>query len=418
MNTYKPNVRTLPFILFAILGVFFIYDAGLELEEVEPEVISETLSLNIQNDQNIQSKDIHIVKQGENLSLIFEKYRVSLNKTYKFFRKDASGEVKNIKPGDRLEFISTGDEISKIIINKGPLLSYHIDFLPEISIKKIEKKPELINFFKTGLIDSSFYLAGLMNEIPESVIMDLAYIFGWDIDFVFDIRAGDRFKILYETPFVDGQQIENGSILMAEFYNQNNRYTAIRYKGRNKKWEYFNDDGSSLEKAFLRAPLDFSYVSSHFNPNRRHPILNTIRAHNGVDYAAKRGTPIRATGEGVIQSVGWKSGYGRTIVIRHGGEITTLYAHLEKYHSSISKGTKVMQGQTIGYVGDSGLATAPHLHYEFKIGNKRTDPLKVALPSASPINKSEMELFKLQRNNYIQISDQLLSKDPNEELFR
>ena len=418
MNTYKPNVRTLPFILFAILGVFFIYDAGLELEEVEPEVISETLSLNIQNDQNIQSKDIHIVKQGENLSLIFEKYRVSLNKTYKFFRKDASGEVKNIKPGDRLEFISTGDEISKIIINKGPLLSYHIDFLPEISIKKIEKKPELINFFKTGLIDSSFYLAGLMNEIPESVIMDLAYIFGWDIDFVFDIRAGDRFKILYETPFVDGQQIENGSILMAEFYNQNNLYTAIRYKGRNKKWEYFNDDGKSLEKAFLRAPLDFAYVSSHFNPNRRHPILNTIRAHNGVDYAAKRGTPIRATGEGVIQSIGWKSGYGRTIVIRHGGEITTLYAHLEKYHSSISKGMKVSQGQTIGYVGDSGLATAPHLHYEFRIGEKRTDPLKVALPAASPINKSEINLFKVQRNNYIQISDQLLSKDPNEKLFR
>ena len=418
MNTYKPNVRTLPFVFFAILGILFIYDAGLELEEVEPEVISETLSLNIQNDQNIQSKDIHIVKQGENLSLIFEKYRVSLNKTYKFFRKDASGEVKNIKPGDRLEFISTGDEISKIIINKGPLLSYHIDFLPEISIKKIEKKPELINFFKTGLIDSSFYLAGLMNEIPESVIMDLAYIFGWDIDFVFDIRAGDKFKILYETPFVDGQQIENGSILMAEFYNQNNRYTAIRYKGRNKKWEYFNDDGKSLEKAFLRAPLDFAYVSSHFNPNRRHPILNTIRAHNGVDYAAKRGTPIRATGEGVIQSVGWKSGYGRTIVIRHGGEITTLYAHLEKYHSSISRGVKVSQGQTIGYVGDSGLATAPHLHYEFRIGEKRTDPLKVALPSASPINKSEMNLFKIQRNNYIQISDQLLSKDPNEKLFR
>ena len=182
--------------------------------------------------------------------------------------------------------------------------------------------------------------------------------------------------------------------------------------------EYFNDDGKSLEKAFLRAPLDFAYVSSHFNPNRRHPILNTIRAHNGVDYAAKRGTPIRATGEGVIQSVGWKSGYGRTIVIRHGGEITTLYAHLEKYHSSISRGMKVTQGQTIGYVGDSGLATAPHLHYEFRIGEKRTDPLKVALPSASPINKSEMNLFKIQRNNYMQISDQLLSKDPNEKLFR
>ena len=132
---------------------------------------------------------------------------------------------------------------------------------------------------------------------------------------------------------------------------------------------------NSLEKAFLRAPLDFAYVSSHFNPNRRHPILNKIRAHNGVDYAAKRNTPIRATGEGVIESIGWKGGYGRTIVIRHGGDISTLYAHLEKYQPSLVKGSKIKQGQTIGYVGDSGLATAPHLHYEVVKNNKRVNPV-------------------------------------------
>ena len=418
MSTYKPNIKTLPFILIAIFGILFIYDAGIEQQQLSPVIISESLSLNIQNAPRIESKNIHIVNQGENLSLIFEKYKVSLNDTYKIFREDKSGEIKNIRPGDRLEFISSGDDLTEILINKGSLLSYKINFVPEILIMKIEKKPEFIKTFKTGLIESSFYLAGLKNDIPESVIMDLAYIFGWDIDFVFDIRTGDRFKILYETPFVDGQQIKNGSILIAEFYNQNNRFTAVRYKGRKKKWEYFNEDGKSLEKAFLRAPLDFAYVSSHFNPNRRHPILNTIRAHNGVDYAAKRGTPIRATGEGVIQSTGWKGGYGRTIVIRHGGEITTLYAHMDEYHSSITKGMKVSQGQTIGYVGDSGLATAPHLHYEFRVGEKRTDPLKVSLPIASPIDKSEMDQFKVQTNNYIEISDQLLSKDPNESLFK
>ena len=418
MSTYKPNAKILPFVLLALLGILFIYDAGVEQEIVSPEIISETLLLPSQNTSSIQTKKIHIVKEGENLSLIFEKYQVSLNNTYKIFRKDKSDEVKNIVPNDRLEFIFLGEELQEIHIHKGPLLSYQIEVFPQILIKRIDKKPVLLNSFKTGVIESSFYLAGLKNDIPESVIMDLAYIFGWDIDFVFDIRVGDRFKILYETPFVDGQQIENGSILFAEFYNQNNRYTAIRYKGKNKKWEYFNEFGGSLEKAFLRAPLDFAYVSSHFNPNRRHPILNTIRAHNGVDYAAKRGTPIRATGEGIIQSVGWKSGYGRTIVIRHGGEITTLYAHLEKYHPSISKGLKISQGQTIGYVGDSGLATAPHLHYEFRIGEKRTDPLKVALPSASPLAQSKMNQFQASRNNYIEIADQLLSKDPNENLFR
>ena len=418
MSTYKPNAKTLPFVLLAIIGILLIYDAGVEEEKFSSELISETLLLPNQNIASIQTKKIHIVQEGENLSLIFEKYRVSLNNTYKIFREDKSNEVKNILPKDRLEFLSIDEKLQEIHIHKGPLLSYQIELSPKILIKKIVKKPELINSFKTGVIESSFYLAGLKNDIPESVIMDLAYIFGWDIDFVFDIRAGDRFRLLYETPFVDGQQIENGSILFAEFFNQNNRYTAIRYNGKNKRWDYFNEFGGSLEKAFLRAPLDFAYVSSHFNPNRRHPILNTIRAHNGVDYAAKRGTPIRSTGEGVIQSVGWKSGYGRTIVIRHGGEITTLYAHLEKYHPSISKGMKISQGQTIGYVGDSGLATAPHLHYEFRIGEKRTDPLKVALPSASPLDKSKMGQFQTLRNNYIEIADQLLSKDPNENLFK
>lgn len=418
MSTYKPNTKILPFILLAVFGVLLIYDAGIEQEEVPSEIVTETLSLPTQSIPSIQTKKIHTVKDGENLSLIFEKYKVPLNETYKIFKKDIANEVKNILPNDRIEFLSLDGKLQKIIIHKSPLLSYQVQVLPEIVIDRAEKEPELIQSFRSGLIESSFYLAGLKNDIPESVIMDLAYIFAWDIDFVFDIRVGDKFKLLYETPFVDGQQIENGSILFAEFYNQNNRFTAIRYKGKNKEWEYFNENGGSLEKAFLRAPLDFAYVSSHFNPNRRHPILNTIRAHNGVDYAAKRGTPIRATGEGVIQSVGWKSGYGRTIVIRHGGEITTLYAHLDKYHPLIAKGAKVSQGQTIGYVGDSGLATAPHLHYEFRIGEKRTDPLKVALPSASPLDKSNMDQFQSFRNNYIEIADQLLSKEPNENLFR
>ena len=418
MTSYRPNAKTLPFICLGLFAILYIYDAGLEQEEVEPDIVSETMAISTQDMPSVLTRKIHIVQEGENLSVIFEKYKVSLNDTYKIFRKDKNNEIKNILPNNRLEFLSLDGILQRINIFKGPLLSYQIDLSPEISIKRIDKKPDLIKSFKTGVIESSFYLAGLKNNIPESVIMDLAYIFGWDIDFVFDIRAGDRFKLLYETPFVDGQQIENGSILFAEFYNQNNRYTAVRHEGKNKKWEYFNEDGGSLEKAFLKAPLDFAYVSSHFNPNRRHPILNTIRAHNGVDYAAKRGTPIRATGEGVIQSVGWKSGYGRTIVLRHGGEITTLYAHMDKYHPSMAKGMKVSQGQTIGYVGDSGLATAPHLHYEFRIGEKRTDPLKVALPSAAPIDQSKMDQFKLSRNNYIEISDKLLSKDPNAKLFR
>jgi len=409
--------KILPYGCFALLAVLIIFDASVDAEQVNINQVNEVKEIPLKGLAEIKTKDIHIVQSGENLSVIFEKYKISLNTTYQIFRQDKSGQVKNIQPGDRLEFIFFGSELQVIKIIKSPLLEFTILILPKIEIVRTEKNPEQIISFKSGVIQSSFYLSGLDEEIPESVIMDLAYIFGWDIDFIFDIRANDRFRILYETPFVDGIKVENGSILFAEFFNNNKKYTAIRYKGKNKKWDYFDEQGNSLEKAFLRAPLDFAYVSSHFNPNRRHPILNKIRAHNGVDYAAKRGTPIRATGEGVIESVGWKGGYGRTVVIKHGGEISTLYAHMDKYNSSLARGSKVSQGQTIGYVGDSGLATAPHLHYEFKIGNKRSDPLKVSLPSALPLKQSLVNDFKEQKSSYLESADNLLSQDPNAKFF-
>ncbi len=410
-------IKIIPYGLLALFTVLVVYDPTLDASQLENTPVTQIADISTQELSNNKIKELHVVKSGENLSVIFEKYAVSLNTTYQIFRKDKSGEVKNIQPGNRLEFTFIASELQLIRIIKSPVLEFQILTSPDIEITKIEKTPEQIISFKSGIIQSSFYLAGLKADIPESVIMDLAYIFGWDIDFVFDIRANDKFRILYETPFVDGVKVANGSILFAEFYNNNNKYSAIRFKGKNKLWDYFDGEGNSLEKAFLRAPLDFAYVSSHFNPNRRHPILNKIRAHNGVDYAAKRNTPIRATGEGVIESVGWKSGYGRTIVIRHGGDISTLYAHMEKYQSSLVKGSKIKQGQTIGYVGDSGLATAPHLHYEFKIGNKRSDPLKVLLPSALPLKKSLMPEFQKLQSGYLKKSNNFLSRDPNAEFF-
>ncbi len=410
-------IKILPYGLLALFTVLVVYDPSLDARQLEADQVSQIAKISTQGLSDNKVKELHIVKSGENLSVIFEKYEVSLNTTYQIFRKDKNGEVKNIQPGNRLEFISTGSELQLIRIIKSPILEFQILVLPDVEITKIKKIPEQIISFKSGVIQSSFYLAGLEADIPESVIMDLAYIFGWDIDFVFDIRANDKFRILYETPFVDGIRVENGSILFAEFFNGNKKYSAIRFKGKNKLWDYFDENGNSLEKAFLRAPLNFAYVSSHFNLNRRHPILNKIRAHNGVDYAAKRNTPIRATGEGVIESMGWKGGYGRTVVIRHGGDISTLYAHMEKYQSSLAKGSKIKQGQTIGYVGDSGLATAPHLHYEFKIGNKRSDPLKVTLPSALPLKKLLMPEFQKLQSEYLKKSNNFLSRDPNAKFF-
>ncbi|MDB9995833.1 peptidoglycan DD-metalloendopeptidase family protein [Gammaproteobacteria bacterium] len=410
-------IKIIPFGLLALLTVLAAYDPTIDARQLENTQVTQEAEISTQDLSNNKIKELHIVKSGENLSVIFEKYKVSLNTTYQIFRKDKSGEVKNIQPGNRLEFTSIGSELQLIQIIKSPVLEFQILILPNVEITKIKKTPEQIMSFRSGIIRSSFYLAGLKADIPESVIMDLAYIFGWDIDFILDIRANDKFRILYETPFIDGIKVENGSILFAEFFNGNKKYSAIRFQGKNKRWDYFDENGNSLEKAFLRAPLDFAYVSSYFNPNRRHPILNKIRAHNGVDYAAKRNTPIRATGEGVIESVGWKSGYGRTVTIRHGGDISTLYAHMEKYESSLVKGSKIKQGQTIGYVGDSGLATAPHLHYEFKIGDTRSDPLKVLLPSALPLKQSLMPEFKKLQSAYLEQSNNFLSRDPNAQFF-
>ena len=328
---------------------------------------------------------IHEVKDGENLSIIFEDFEVPLNTAYKIFRLDTQNLLSNIKPGDKMRFNFMGGNLSSIEIMKDQINSLLISISNNISIKKVQKNVELITSFKSGVIESSFYQSAIDSDIPDSVIMDFAYIFGWDVDFVFDIREGDSFHVIYDTPYSEGEKVKNGDIVIAKFINNGNTYYANRFFSNNKKKEYFDADGNNMQKAFLRAPLDFAYISSHFNPNRMHPILHTIRAHNGVDYAAKRGSPVRTTGDGNISFVGRKNGCGNEIVIKHSNEYTSRYCHLERFEKNIKKGKKVSQGDTIGFVGSTGLATGPHLHYEFKVGNKHTNPIKVKLPSAEPV---------------------------------
>ena len=224
---------------------------------------------------------------------------------------------------------------------------------------KIKKEAQTITSIGFGEIRDSFYKSAKGVGIPDSIIMDFAYIFGWDIDFIFDVRKGDKFSVIYETDFSEGEKISSGDIVFAEFTNREKKYIAQRFFDNVQGKQYFNENGENVKKAFLRAPLDFAYISSHFNPNRMHPILHKIKAHNGVDYAAKRNTPVKASGDGVISFIGKQRGYGRTIEIKHGGNIKTLYAHLERFNSKLKQGSKVKQGDIIAYVGDSGQATGP-----------------------------------------------------------
>lgn len=408
-----PTRMVLLSFLISIILILLLY-VDISTDDSLPEELIEISEAYENQDSQVLTYQFHEVKNGENLSIIFEDFKVPLNTAYRIFRLDEKKLLSKIRPGDKMKFAYLGENIINIEIDKDPINSLLINLSDVVSISEINKELELIQSFKSGIIKTSFYEAALDAEIPDSVIMDFAYIFGWDVDFVFDIREGDSFYLIYETPYSGGAKIKNGDIVAAEFINNGKIYKANRFYTSSNKKEFFDDEGNNLQKAFLRAPLDFAYISSHFNPNRMHPVLHTIRAHNGTDYAAKRGSPVRTTGNGTIKYAGRRNGCGNEIVIQHTNDYSTRYCHLDKFHSGIKKGKKVLQGETIGYVGSTGLATGPHLHYEFKIGNKHIDPIKLKLPSAEPIgNNLKSDFDTLVNNNKLMLS-KLKSMNPDE----
>ena len=379
--------------LISVVSIILIYVDSLDNEPlaIEEITISRDLSEGL---TPIKSKQIHTVRKGDSLSVIFEDKQVPLNTAYKIFDFDKNNLLSSIIPGDIMEFNYMGNDLLSIEIIKDDINSILIKTEDEISIVNIKKEAQTITSFGFGEIRDSFYKSAKDVGIPDSIIMDFAYIFGWDIDFIFDVRKGDKFSVIYETDFSEGEKISSGDIVFAEFTNREKKYIAQRFFDNVQGKQYFNENGENVKKAFLRAPLDFAYISSHFNPNRMHPILHKIKAHNGVDYAAKRNTPVKASGDGVISFIGRQSGYGRTVEIKHGGNIKTLYAHLERFNTKLKVGSKVKQGEIIAFVGDSGQATGPHLHFEFWQGEIRSDPVKVKLPSAKPVNNTQRNEFE------------------------
>ncbi len=387
-----PVKLVLTIFLISVVSILLIYVDYFSNKPIPIEKITISKDLD-EGLAPIKSKQIHTVKKGDSLSVIFEEKQVPLNTAYKIFDFDQNSLLSNIVPGDIMEFNYMGNDLLSIEIIKDEINSILIKTDTEISIKKIKKEIQTITSFGFGEIKDSFYKSAKDVGIPDSIIMDFAFIFGWDIDFIFDVRQGDKFSVIFETDYSEGERISSGDIVLAEFINKDKKFIAQRFFDEIQGKQYFNEKGENVKKAFLRAPLDFAYISSHFNPNRMHPILHRIKAHNGVDYAAKRNTPVKASGDGVISFIGRQSGYGRTVEIKHGGNIKTLYAHLEKFNTKLKVGSKVKQGEIIAYVGDSGQATGPHLHFEFWQGEIRTDPVKVKLPSAKPVNNSQKNEF-------------------------
>ena len=336
-----------------------------------------------------------VVEKGDTFSSILSDLDIHSELTRVLNLDKQANPLKRIYPGQKLHFSFDDMGLDFIELEKSITESLFLRrndevFIVEKSTRELDKFTQVA----AGIINNSLFLAGQNAGMSDKLIMSLAQIFGWDIDFALDIRGGDSFTILYEELYLDGEKVGDGNIIAAEFVNNKNTYRAYRYTDSNGKTEYYSPDGKSMRKPFLRTPVNLARISSYFNLRRRHPILNKIRAHKGVDYAASTGTPIMASGDGKVVYRGNKGGYGKTIILQHNYTYTTLYAHMLKYARGTGVGSRVRQGQTIGYIGQTGLATGPHLHYEFRVNNVHRNPLKVKLPSAKPLPDSEKERFQ------------------------
>jgi murein DD-endopeptidase MepM/ murein hydrolase activator NlpD len=307
---------------------------------------------------------------------------------------DLRTQVDRLKPGELLRFTHRDGELVGLERKLSDSETLQVTRDEQGFISNVLENPlEVHTRTASATIHNSLFQAASEAGLTDRVAFDLAEIFQYDIDFVLDIKAGDRFTVVYEEVFQDGAPLRVGNILAAKFVNEGREYRAVRYIDSKGHGQYYSPDGKSLRKAFMRSPVQFSRISSRFNLSRRHPVLNRIRAHKGVDYAAPTGTPVRAAGDGRVRFVGRQGGYGNVIELEHGSGVVTVYGHLSRFASKLHRGQRVDLAQVIGYVGMTGLATGPHLHYEYRVRGAHKNPQTVPLPDAEPIPAAERERF-------------------------
>lgn len=350
-----------------------------------------------------------IVSKGDTLSTLFEKVGLPATSVQEVLASDKQAkQFSQLKHGQKLEF-----ELGP----NGQLTNLHskVSDVESITLTKNDKgyafnritaKPTVRSAYVHGVINSSLSQSAARAGLSHSLTMDMASVFGYDVDFAQDIRQGDEFDVIYEQKVVNGKAVGNGPILSARFTNRGKTYTAVRYTNKQGNSSYYTADGNSMRKAFIRTPVDFARISSKFSMGRKHPILNKIRAHKGVDYAAPRGTPIKAAGDGKVLLAGRRGGYGNTVIIQHGNTYRTLYGHMQGFAKGVQTGGTVKQGQVIGYIGTTGLSTGPHLHYEFQVNGVHVDPLGQKVAMADPISKAERARFLAQSQPLMARMDQ------------
>ena len=425
---YFPKTHIAAISLITII-VFFAIGKNSDTQqkrEIQTLVInSEAVDSNPEEVETWQQTEL---KSGDNLSRVFTRYSLSAADALAI-ASSAPKRVLNLQPGQIIKWQSSdSNNVTRMRIETSPLIAHVFertiegDYDYQLDEKVADRRPK----FAHATIKSSLFLDGAKQDIPQSTLIELAGLFGWDIDFALDIRPDDEFSLIYEELFLDGERIGFGNILIAQFINRGREITAIRYEDGKGDAQYYDPSGHSMRKEFLRNPIDFARISSRFNLKRKHPVLNKFRAHRGTDYAARTGTPIKSTGDGKVIFAGRKGGFGNCVIVQHGSRYQTLYAHLSKFNRSARKGRRVKQGQVIGYVGSTGLATGPHLHFEFRVDGVHRDSLRIKLPKSRSIAKDQksayqavadrmIEWLKSQRDNVRANDDSLsLAQSPSD----
>lgn len=337
------------------------------------------------------------VQRGDTIAELLRRLNVDDIAASNYLRKD--------KAAESLHQLSSGKDIQAETHADGSLISlrYINDSGSQVIIEKkddsfstriLKAQIEKRAVMRTGEVNSTLFAATDAAGLSDGAANQLADIFSGDIDFHRDLRKGDKFSVIYEMNYSNGEAVSTGNILAAEFINQGHQYRALYYETSKNHGSYFSPDGKSMRKAFLRSPIEFSRISSGFTLSRFHPILNKWRAHKGVDYAAAIGTKVKVTADGIIDFVGQQTGYGNVVMVNHQGHYSTVYGHLSRFANGLHRGQHVAQGDIIAYTGQSGMATGPHLHYEFKIDGQQHDPLLVALPDARSINAAQKSQFQ------------------------
>ncbi len=337
-----------------------------------------------------------ITRPGDSMSVVFKRQGISPQTLHAILDHNPHAKIfSGIKPNLKLQLLMTKGVLEKLIITVSAtqLLTVYREgsnYRTELKTQKTESH----NQYATATVKGSLYGSAKRANIPYKLVQQMTGIFNWKIDFSKDIRAGDQFTIIYKGYFIDNNLVDTGEIIAVTYTSRGKSNQAIRYTFANGDYDYFTPQGTSMKKAFDRYPIRFSHISSTFSLSRIHPILHYKRPHKGVDLAASIGTPIHATGDGRVEMIGHQSGYGNMVKIAHSNNFTSIYGHMLKFQKGLSKGAHIKRGQVIGYVGQTGLATGPHCHYEFHINHNPKNPTTVDLPRSSPLPAREVASFK------------------------